>query len=118
MAFMLSPSSTNEVNTAYEANTAKIQVSPANTQVSTASTQISTASIRQEGFSKRLVERSLSMGVIQLDMTSPSSKRTINVEDTSSKAMLAIDGVGFDWSYMADDEVLTSMALMDFSESE
>ncbi|GKA38206.1 hypothetical protein Tco_0730757, partial [Tanacetum coccineum] len=32
--------------------------------------------------------------------------------------MLAIDGVGFDWSYMADDEVLTSMALMDFSESE
>ncbi|GKE75200.1 putative ribonuclease H-like domain-containing protein, partial [Tanacetum coccineum] len=29
-----------------------------------------------------------------------SSKRTVNVEETSSKAMLAIDGAGFDWSYM------------------
>ncbi|GJY10074.1 ribonuclease H-like domain-containing protein [Tanacetum coccineum] len=73
---------------------------------------------RQEGFSKRLVERSLSMKVTQLDMTSPSFKRTINVEDTSSKSMLAIDGAGFDWSYMVDDEVPTNMALMDFSDSE
>nr|GFB34822.1 hypothetical protein [Tanacetum cinerariifolium] len=40
------------------------------------------------------------------------------VEDTSSKAMVAIDGAGFDWSYMADDEVPTNMALMDFSDSE
>ncbi|GKA22987.1 putative ribonuclease H-like domain-containing protein, partial [Tanacetum coccineum] len=28
-----------------------------------------------------------------------SSRRTMNVEDISSKAMVAIDGVGFDWSY-------------------
>ncbi|GKA40027.1 putative ribonuclease H-like domain-containing protein, partial [Tanacetum coccineum] len=28
------------------------------------------------------------------------TRRTVNVEDTSSKAMVAIDGVGFDWSYM------------------
>ncbi|GJR31752.1 hypothetical protein Tco_1107984 [Tanacetum coccineum] len=47
-----------------------------------------------------------------------SSRRTINVEETSSKAMLAIDGAGFDWSYMADDEVPTNMALMVFSDSE
>ncbi|GJR44431.1 hypothetical protein Tco_1312534 [Tanacetum coccineum] len=47
-----------------------------------------------------------------------SSRRTINVEETSSKAMVAIDGAGFDWSYMADDEVPTNMALMDFSDSE
>nr|GFC55793.1 hypothetical protein [Tanacetum cinerariifolium] len=40
------------------------------------------------------------------------------VEDTSSKAMVAIDGAGFDWRYMADDEVSTNMALMTFSESE
>ncbi|GKF83049.1 hypothetical protein Tco_0244705, partial [Tanacetum coccineum] len=33
-----------------------------------------------------------------------SSRRTVNVEETSSKAMVAIDGVGFDWSYMADNE--------------
>ncbi|GJU77508.1 uncharacterized mitochondrial protein-like protein [Tanacetum coccineum] len=44
-----------------------------------------------------------------------SSKRTVNVEETSSKATMAIDGVGFDWSYMVDDEVPTNMALMDFS---
>nr|GEU70034.1 hypothetical protein [Tanacetum cinerariifolium] len=29
------------------------------------------------------------------------TRRTVNVEDTSSKAMVAIDGAGFDWSYMA-----------------
>ncbi|GJZ51655.1 ribonuclease H-like domain-containing protein [Tanacetum coccineum] len=47
-----------------------------------------------------------------------SSRRTVNVEETSSKAMVAIDGAGFDWSYMADDEVPTNMALMAFSDSE
>nr|GFC11835.1 hypothetical protein [Tanacetum cinerariifolium] len=34
-----------------------------------------------------------------------------------SKAMVAIDGAVFDWSYMADDEVPTNMALMAFSDS-
>ncbi|GKC07119.1 ribonuclease H-like domain-containing protein [Tanacetum coccineum] len=34
-----------------------------------------------------------------------SSRRAVNVEETSSKAMVAIDGAGFDWSYMADEEV-------------
>ncbi|GJT25263.1 hypothetical protein Tco_0895200 [Tanacetum coccineum] len=47
-----------------------------------------------------------------------SSRRTVNVEETSSKAMVAINGAGFDWSYMVDDEVPTSMALMDFLDSE
>ncbi|GJV93700.1 hypothetical protein Tco_1541513 [Tanacetum coccineum] len=37
---------------------------------------------------------------------------------TSSKAMVAIDGAGFDWSFMADEEVPTNMALMAFSDSE
>ncbi|GKG16787.1 ribonuclease H-like domain-containing protein, partial [Tanacetum coccineum] len=46
------------------------------------------------------------------------SKRTVNVEDTSSKAMVAIDGASFDWSFMADEEVPTNMALMAFSDSE
>ncbi|GKC58897.1 putative ribonuclease H-like domain-containing protein [Tanacetum coccineum] len=46
-----------------------------------------------------------------------SSRRTVNVEEISSKSMLAIDGAGFDWSYMADDEVPTNMALMAFSDS-
>nr|GEV11664.1 retrovirus-related Pol polyprotein from transposon TNT 1-94 [Tanacetum cinerariifolium] len=46
-----------------------------------------------------------------------SSRKAVNVEDTSSKAMVAIDGAGFDWSYMDDDEVPTNMALMAFSDS-
>ncbi|GJX42923.1 reverse transcriptase domain-containing protein [Tanacetum coccineum] len=40
-----------------------------------------------------------------------------NKEDTS-KAMLDIDGVGFDWSDMAEEQVQTNMALMAFSDSE
>ncbi|GJV04824.1 putative ribonuclease H-like domain-containing protein [Tanacetum coccineum] len=41
-----------------------------------------------------------------------------NNEDTSSKAMLAIDGVGFYWSDMAEEQVQTNMALMAFSDFE
>nr|GEW15389.1 hypothetical protein [Tanacetum cinerariifolium] len=52
------------------------------------------------------------------NMNQDSSRRTINVEETTSKAMVAIDGVGLNWSYMADDKVPTNMALMAFSDSE
>ncbi|GJZ18390.1 retrovirus-related pol polyprotein from transposon TNT 1-94 [Tanacetum coccineum] len=54
-------------------------------------------------------------------------KITINGSDTAGydkskklllKAMLAIDGANFDWSFMADEEVPTDMALMAFSDSE
>nr|GEU51345.1 hypothetical protein [Tanacetum cinerariifolium] len=45
-------------------------------------------------------------------------RRTVNVEDTSSKAMVAIDEVGFDWSYMANDEAPTNMPSMYFSDAE
>nr|GFA00202.1 hypothetical protein [Tanacetum cinerariifolium] len=40
-----------------------------------------------------------------------------NNKDTSSKAMLSIDGVGFYWSDMAEEQVQTNMALMTFSDS-
>ncbi|GKD91250.1 hypothetical protein Tco_1366757, partial [Tanacetum coccineum] len=46
------------------------------------------------------------------------TKRTVNVEETSSKAMLAIDGVGFDWSFMSEEKTPTNFALMAFSDSE
>ncbi|GJX92454.1 putative ribonuclease H-like domain-containing protein [Tanacetum coccineum] len=39
-----------------------------------------------------------------------SLKRTVNVEDTSSKAMVAFDGSGFDWSFMADESLLLNLA--------
>ncbi|GKA39921.1 putative ribonuclease H-like domain-containing protein [Tanacetum coccineum] len=41
-----------------------------------------------------------------------------NNKDPSSKAMLAIDGVGFHWSDMAEEQVQTNMALMAFSDFE
>ncbi|GJV64776.1 putative ribonuclease H-like domain-containing protein [Tanacetum coccineum] len=178
MAFVSSPSSTNEVNTAYEVSTANTQVSPASTQVSTASTQVSTANLSDAtvyaflanqpngsqlvhkdlenihednleemdlkwqlalltGYDKSKVEcfNCHKMGHFTRECRGPrnqdsrnknqggeknqkGSRRTINVEETSSKAMVAIDGAGFDWSYMVDDEVPRNMDLMAFSESE
>ncbi|GJV95529.1 putative ribonuclease H-like domain-containing protein [Tanacetum coccineum] len=47
-----------------------------------------------------------------------SSRRTVNVKEASPKAMLAIDGTGFDWSYMAQEEASTNFALMTFFDSE
>ncbi|GJW65009.1 putative ribonuclease H-like domain-containing protein [Tanacetum coccineum] len=44
-----------------------------------------------------------------------SSRKNVNVEETSSKAMVAIDGAGFDWSFMSDEEVPTNWSLMAFS---
>ncbi|GJW60456.1 retrovirus-related pol polyprotein from transposon TNT 1-94 [Tanacetum coccineum] len=52
------------------------------------------------------------------NMNQDNFRRTTNLEETPSKAMLAIDGASFDWSYMADDEVPTNMALMAFSDFE
>ncbi|GKE33117.1 hypothetical protein Tco_1452439, partial [Tanacetum coccineum] len=51
-------------------------------------------------------------------MSQDSSRRTLNVEEYSSKAMLAIDGVGIDWSFITEEEIPTNFALMAFSNSE
>ncbi|GJQ95050.1 hypothetical protein Tco_0006189 [Tanacetum coccineum] len=42
----------------------------------------------------------------------------LNVEDTTSKAMVDFDGAGFDWSFMANEEVPSNLALMAFLDSE
>ncbi|GJW50521.1 putative ribonuclease H-like domain-containing protein [Tanacetum coccineum] len=52
------------------------------------------------------------------NMNQDSSRRTANLEETAPKEMVAIDGAGFDWSFMAEEEVTTNMALMAFSDSE
>ncbi|GJU72169.1 hypothetical protein Tco_1263574 [Tanacetum coccineum] len=87
--------STNEVNTAYGVSTGYIQVSTASTQVSTASTQVSTANLSDAtvyafvAFNKRE-----ELGIQDnRSKNQDNSRRTINVEEISSKAMLAIDGV-------------------------
>ncbi|GJW57482.1 hypothetical protein Tco_0104213 [Tanacetum coccineum] len=47
-----------------------------------------------------------------------SSTKTVKIKDASEKAMCAIDGAGFDWSDMAEEEIQANMALMAFSDSE
>ncbi|GJS88519.1 putative ribonuclease H-like domain-containing protein [Tanacetum coccineum] len=46
------------------------------------------------------------------------SSKAVRIEDASEKAMCAIDGAGFDWSDMAEEEIQANMALMAFSDSE
>ncbi|GJX67727.1 ribonuclease H-like domain-containing protein [Tanacetum coccineum] len=160
MAFVSSPSSTNEVNTAYGVSTANTQVSPASTQdleqiheddieEMDLNWQLALLSMRKRkyfqktsrnitikgsdiaGYDKSKVEcfNCHKMGHFARKCRGPrnqdsgnrnedNSRRTINVEETSSKAIVVIDGAGFDWSYMADDEVPTNMALIAFSDSE
>nr|GEW17264.1 ribonuclease H-like domain-containing protein [Tanacetum cinerariifolium]GEW19958.1 ribonuclease H-like domain-containing protein [Tanacetum cinerariifolium] len=65
------------------------EVSTANTQSSTTSTKVSTANLSD-------------------------ATVTMNVEAIPLKAMVAIDEVGFDWSYMAEDEVPTNMGFIAF----
>ncbi|GKG53999.1 hypothetical protein Tco_0557522, partial [Tanacetum coccineum] len=43
-------------------------------------------------------------------MNQDNSRRSVNMEDTTPKAMIVIDGAGFDWSFMAEEEVPTNMA--------
>ncbi|GJW13848.1 putative ribonuclease H-like domain-containing protein, partial [Tanacetum coccineum] len=118
MAFVSSPSSTDKANTACEVNTANTKVSQASTQVSSASTQKTGRKITINGsdiagYDKSKVEyfNCHKLGHFAREYRGPkdqdnrnlnqdNSKRTINVEETSSKAMLSIDGAGFDWSYM------------------
>ncbi|GJW57306.1 hypothetical protein Tco_0104037 [Tanacetum coccineum] len=90
-------SCTNEVNTAYEVNTATIQVSPARTQVSTPSTQVSTANLSDVTVYafwpiNQMRECRGLRNQDRRNWNQDSSRRTVNVEETSSKAMLAIDG--------------------------
>nr|GEW65816.1 hypothetical protein [Tanacetum cinerariifolium] len=151
MTFLLSPSSTNEVDTD------NIQVGTVSTPVITVSSHDNTANLsdatvyaflaNQPNGSQlvhkdldqihegNLEEMDLKWQLALLSMRArrecrslknqesrpryqDSSRKTINVEDTSFKAMVAINGAGFDWSFMADDEAPTNMALMAFSDSE
>ncbi|GJS44753.1 hypothetical protein Tco_0594874 [Tanacetum coccineum] len=104
-----------------------LRVSTANTQVSPASTQ-DLEQIHEDDIEEMDLKWQLALLSMRTrrgprnqdsrNRNQVSSRRTVNVEETSSKAMVAIDGAGFDWSYITDDEVPTNIALMSFSDSE
>ncbi|GJZ69826.1 hypothetical protein Tco_0633376, partial [Tanacetum coccineum] len=54
---------------------------------------------------------------VRLQVFKDNTRKQGNKEDTS-KSMLAINGVGIDWSDMVEEQVQTNMALMAFSDSE
>ncbi|GJR36345.1 putative ribonuclease H-like domain-containing protein [Tanacetum coccineum] len=133
LAFMTAPStsSTNDVNTAipaYEVSTASPNVNIASPQVSNTSFSDNVVytfmiknpnalSTKYEG-KEVLSETGKKIFINANDTAGYDKSKQGNNEDISSMAMLAIDGVGFDWSDMAEEQVQTNMALMAFSDSE
>nr|GEX62690.1 retrovirus-related Pol polyprotein from transposon TNT 1-94 [Tanacetum cinerariifolium] len=142
MAFVSSPSpnSTNEVHTDFGVSTASHQVSTANlsdaTMYAFLANQPNRSQMVHEDLEQihedDLEEMDLKWQLALLSMRAKrvprnqenrtrnqeTTRRTVNVEDMSSKAIVAINEAGFDWSYMADDEAPTNMAFMAFSDSE
>ncbi|GJZ97465.1 putative ribonuclease H-like domain-containing protein [Tanacetum coccineum] len=129
LAFMTAPSttSTNDVNTAIPA----YEVSTASPNVDTTSPQVSTASFSDNAVYAFMGENPNGSNLLQQDLdqiheddleamdlkecraprnkegqfrNQDNSRKQGNNEDTSLKVMLAIDGVGFNWSDMAEEQ--------------
>ncbi|GJY98212.1 hypothetical protein Tco_0515122 [Tanacetum coccineum] len=125
LAFMTAPSTSNT----NDANTASPQVSTASPNVNAASPQ-DIEQIYKDDLEAMDLKWQLSAkyegkeGVLEYQKqgkafrNQDNTRKQENNEDTSSKAMLAIDGVGFDWSDMEEEQVQTNMALMAFLDSE
>ncbi|GJR97763.1 putative ribonuclease H-like domain-containing protein [Tanacetum coccineum] len=142
IAFMSAPSTSSTNDTSKPAYEVSI-VSP---NVNTASPQVSTASFSDNVVYAFMVENTNGSNLLQQDLeqihkddleamdlkwecrasrnkegqfrNQDNTRKHGNNKDTSSKAMLAIDGVGFDWSDMTEEQVKTNMALMAFSDFE
>ncbi|GJW61392.1 putative ribonuclease H-like domain-containing protein [Tanacetum coccineum] len=113
MAFVSSPISTNEVNTAYEVSTTNTQVSPTSTQVSTASTQVSTANLSDDTVYAFLASQSNGSQLVYEDLEQIHED---DIKEMDLKWQLALLSMRTR-SYMADDEVPTNMTLMAFLDS-
>ncbi|GJX43379.1 hypothetical protein Tco_0260055 [Tanacetum coccineum] len=143
-----SPSSTNTINTVNTGvSTGNTKVNTASTETSTASfsdatvyaflsTQPQGSQLVHEDLEQLhdddLEEMDLKWNMALLSMrerkaprskdnrnwNQGSSSKAVRIKDASEKAMCAIDGAGFDWSDMAEEEIQANMALMAFSDSE
>ncbi|GJR01878.1 hypothetical protein Tco_0524862 [Tanacetum coccineum] len=121
VAFVSTPSSTNEDNTAnvqdstastYDVHEDLEQIHEDDLEEMDLKWQLALLSLKARKFYQRTGSKKAG------PRNQESSKITVNVEDTSSKAMVAFDGAGFDWSFMADEDyVPTNLALMAFSDS-
>ncbi|GKD62482.1 hypothetical protein Tco_1299991 [Tanacetum coccineum] len=129
LAFVSASSSTND------GNTANVHVSTASTNNSTACLndldkmdlkwQLALLSMKARKFYQRTEKKIVIDGSDTAGYDKKrvecfnyhNSRRTVNVEESPSKAMIAIDGVGFDCSYMAKEEAPTNFALMEFLNS-
>ncbi|GKB47889.1 hypothetical protein Tco_0898642 [Tanacetum coccineum] len=132
MAFVSTPSSTNEINTA------NVQVSTANSLVSTASTHDNTANLSDATVYAFLANQPNGSQLVHKDLE---QIHEYDLEEMDFKWQLALlsmrarryyqrtgkkitinesDTAGYDKSksYMADEEVPTNLALMAFSDSE
>nr|GEZ01562.1 hypothetical protein [Tanacetum cinerariifolium] len=110
MAFVSSPSSTNEVNTSYGVSTANLSDATVYAYLaSQPNGKITINGSDTAGYDKSKVEcfNFHKLGHFARECRPPrnqdsrnknkdSSRRTVNVEETASKAMMAIDGAGFD----------------------
>nr|GEV48755.1 hypothetical protein [Tanacetum cinerariifolium] len=114
MAFVSSPSSTNEVNTVYGVSTANIQANLASTQVNTASTQVSTANLSDATVYAFLASQPKGSQIAHDDLVQIHED---NLEEMDMKWQLALLSMR-KRILMAYDEVPTNMALMAFSDSE
>ncbi|GJW82415.1 retrovirus-related pol polyprotein from transposon TNT 1-94 [Tanacetum coccineum] len=117
LAFMTAPStsSTNDVITANPA----CEVSTVSPNINTACPQVSTANFNDNTVYAFMVENPNGYNLLQQDLEQiheddleaidlkyqDNTRKQRNNEDTSSKAMLAIDGVGFDWSDMTEEQI-------------
>ncbi|GKB90270.1 ribonuclease H-like domain-containing protein, partial [Tanacetum coccineum] len=106
-----STSSTNDVNAASPAYEDLEKIHEDDLEAIDLKWYLSLLSIR----AKRYFQRTGKKIFINANDT---ARKQGNNEDTSSKEMLAIDGVGFDWSDMAKEQVQKNMALVTFLDSE
>ncbi|GKD93871.1 reverse transcriptase domain-containing protein, partial [Tanacetum coccineum] len=121
----LTTSSLSSTNTI---NTVNTRVSTGTTNVNIASTETSTASLSDatvyaflstQPQRSQLVHEDLEqLHDDDLEEMDLNSSKAVRIKDASEKAMCAIDGSGFDWSDMAEDEIQANMALMAFTDSE